>query len=605
VPQTYGRVSRPFTKTWEPSGSEVDVGNVLVKFGSAFGSGIALIAAFLLGVGPLIPPAPLPADAPEAMFSAERAMAHVRVIAAAPHPAGSARQSEVAAYLQQQLGAIGLTPSVQESRVSLTRKGFPPEILLRNIITTIPGTQPSKAVLLAAHYDSVPGSPGASDNAAAVATLLETARALRAGSRVANDVVLLFSDGEEAGLLGARAFMASHPLAPAVGVVINFDARGRGGPVVMFETAGPNLAFAQELSRSAPYPIATSLSEDVYRRMPNTTDFTEFRRRGLTGVNFAFFAEPRYYHNANDRIEHLDPRTLQHEGTYALAMSSALGNRRLPLAAGGRGVYFNVGRALLLAYPAAWALPLAVLVVLLLAAALAAGLIARRLTLRGLAIGTLAALAAIIVSGLIGFSAERFLARPIGARSGGIAIGLLYFAIVCGLVMLAVSLVYRLARRRATPADLLVPVHACWTLFALALTLVAPGASYLFLWPAAAGVLAVLVLLVLRRRQPERAPESAPESALGAAARAWLAIPALPAVLLLTPALGLIYFAIGPSIVTSVVAVSVALVTALVAPTGTFAIARQPRLERATTPAAVTVMPNAASTLATKDEIAS
>src|SRR5262245_11093565 len=314
-----------------------------VQIRYAAGAAITMLLALALGIAPLIPPAPVPPDAPATVFSAGRAMNDLTIIAAAPHPIGSERQAVVGAYIELQLGAIGLEPSRQDTRLTLDRKGYPRgEIALRNIIATMPGERSSQAVLLAAHYDSTPNSPGAGDNGAGAAALLETARALRASPRLANDVIFLFTDGEEAGLLGARAFTANHPLASSVGVVINFDARGRTGPVVMFETSGPNLAFAQMLAKRAPYPIATSLSEDVYRRMPNTTDFTAFRRSGLAGINFAFFAEPRYYHSASDSVENLSPRTLQHEGTYALSMARALGDRSVPLSGQARGIYFNV-----------------------------------------------------------------------------------------------------------------------------------------------------------------------------------------------------------------------------------------------------------------------
>jgi hypothetical protein len=564
------------------------------QIGCATGVALAIALACALGVAPLIPPAPASPDAPLTVFSAGRAMRHVAVIAAAPHPIGSARQAAVSVYIEQQLGAIGLEPSQQETRLALDRKGYPQgEVLLRNIIATLPGTHSSQAVLLAAHYDSAPGSPGASDNGVGAATLLETARSLRASPRLANDVIVLFSDGEEPGLLGARAFMAGHPLAPSVGAVVNFDARGRTGPVVMFETAGPNLAFAQLLSRYAPYPVATSLSEDVYRRMPNTTDFAVFRRSGLAGINFAFFAEPRYYHNVSDAVENVDPRTLQHEGTYALSMTRALGDRALPLSGQARGIYFNVGRSRLLYYPASWALPLAVATLGLLGLVVAMGLASRRLTPRGLAIGTLAVVIAVACGLAIGYGAERWLARPIGARGGSVRIGALYLAVVSTLVAAGASFAYHRVRRRADPLDLLVPVHACWTLLAFALTIVAPGASYLFVLPAAVGVLAVLSVIVVHRGAEP----------LGSVARVWLVTPVVPALVLLTPALGLIYYAVGPSFVTSVVAVSAALVAALVAPAGIFSVATVAhRVERLPTLAIAHVSPKVAGAALTTKE---
>ena len=103
---------------------------------------------------------------------------------------------------------------------------------MENVLARLPGSRGGgKAVLLDAHYDSLATGPGASDNASAVGALLETARALKASGRpLTNDVIFLFSDGEEVDLMGAEAFVEEHPWAKDVGLVLNLEARGRAGP---------------------------------------------------------------------------------------------------------------------------------------------------------------------------------------------------------------------------------------------------------------------------------------------------------------------------------------------------------------------------------------
>ena len=103
-----------------------------------------------------------------------------------------------------------------------------------------------------------------------------------------DDLIFLFTDGEEAGLLGAKAFVDEHPWAKDVRLVLNFDARGNSGSAIMFETSNQNGALIRGFARSAPYPVTTSLSYEIYKRLPNNTDFTEFRRAGLAGLNFAY-----------------------------------------------------------------------------------------------------------------------------------------------------------------------------------------------------------------------------------------------------------------------------------------------------------------------------
>ncbi|MBI1847131.1 MAG: M28 family peptidase, partial [Candidatus Rokubacteria bacterium] len=76
-----------------------------------------------------------------------------------------------------------------------------------------------RVLVLIAHHDAVPGSPGANDNAAAVAILLTLLE--RLGDRVPRGlrVRLLFTAGEEVGYLGARAYVKDVPLAGIAGVI--------------------------------------------------------------------------------------------------------------------------------------------------------------------------------------------------------------------------------------------------------------------------------------------------------------------------------------------------------------------------------------------------
>src|SRR5207237_4744598 len=120
---------------------------------------------------------------------------------------------------------------------------------VQNILARLPGTNPNrKAVLILAHYDGVEAGPAAADDGAGAAALLETLRALRAQKgALTHDIIALFTDGEEAGLLGAAAFVREHPWAKDVAVVLNFEARGTSGRSFMFETGPGNLDAARAL----------------------------------------------------------------------------------------------------------------------------------------------------------------------------------------------------------------------------------------------------------------------------------------------------------------------------------------------------------------------
>ena len=93
----------------------------------------------------------------------------------------------------------------------------------------------------------------------------------------------------------------------------------------MFETSDGNGWLIDQYAQAVPQPLATSLSMDVYRIMPNDTDLTVFKRAGMGGLNFAFGGGVAYYHSAEDTPENLDDDTLQHQGDNALATTRHLG----------------------------------------------------------------------------------------------------------------------------------------------------------------------------------------------------------------------------------------------------------------------------------------
>ena len=316
-----------------------------------------------------VPPAVVPASAPASAFSAERALAHVRAIAQRPHPIGSPDNARVREYVIGQLRSLGLEPQVQEATGVGTR--YPEAGYVRNVLARLPGRTPGgQAVVLMAHYDGVAGGPAAGDDAAGTAAVLETVRALRAGPPLAHDVMVVITDGEEAGLLGAAAFVREHPWAKDVGVTLNLEARGTTGRSYMFETGRGNLDVVRVL-RQAGDVSATSLSVTVYRSLPNDTDLSEIAVLDKPALNFAFADGVERYHTAHDDVEYLNPRSLQHHGAQMLAMARAFGDGPLPRPVTGDAIFSDVPLVGLVVYPEGWALPIAIvgLVLVLVAAA--------------------------------------------------------------------------------------------------------------------------------------------------------------------------------------------------------------------------------------------
>ena len=337
----------------------------------ALAGGLALWTA--VGFTPLARPDALPASAPGGEFSAERAMVTVRAIAQRPHPVGSADHDRVRDYVLGEFARLGLTPATQAGTGSFSRYKGKAE----NIVARLPGSANTRPVMLAAHYDSTKRGPGAGDDAHGVAVLLETLRALRQSTPLRNDCIFLVTDGEEDGMLGAALFMRDHPWHSEPGVVLNFEARGTGGAATMFETSTPNAWLIRALQTAVPAANATSFAFEVYRRMPNNTDLSVFKH-SLAGMNFAFIEHPEWYHRPQDDPAHLDRRSVQEQGTYALALARQFGAQDLGAPGftqphSGDAVYFPTRLTPLVVYSTAWVQPLAWLTAAALVAAALAG----------------------------------------------------------------------------------------------------------------------------------------------------------------------------------------------------------------------------------------
>jgi hypothetical protein len=330
-------------------------------------------ACVLLALRQLNPPPTVNANAPLSEFSSTRAFNHLASIAARPRPIGSAAHTETRNYLLRELSALGLVAEVQKvSGVNRTTGNTISAATVENVLARLKGTTGGLAVLLVCHYDSVPTGPGASDDGSAIATLLETARALRAQPPLRNDVIFLFTDAEETGLLGAKAFVDEHEWSKKIAVVLNFEARGHTGQSIMFETSPNNRLLIAQFAAAAQYPVANSLSYEVYKRLPNDTDFTIFKGQGFTGLNFAYLEGPTHYHTQLDNPQNLDQRSLQHDGSYALSLTRYFGNLDLNqnrLAGDGTkadAVYFNILGFSFVHYSGRWVLLLLCLTLLLL-----------------------------------------------------------------------------------------------------------------------------------------------------------------------------------------------------------------------------------------------
>lgn len=279
------------------------------------------------------PPAPRAVDTPPSEFSSARAMAHVRMIAQKPHPTGSAENAKIRTYLQGRLEGLGLEVRTQTSslgpralaRLNRWSGQNQAEQEIHNVIGVLPGTDRTKpALLLMAHHDSVWGSPASADATLGLSSILEILRAVRADGPAPRDIIVLFTDAEELGLVGARHFFKEGPLSEKVGAIINFEARGAGGTANMFQTSAGNGNLAALYARVVKHPSTSSLSVFVYNALPNDTDLTPALEKDYVAYNIANIGRPEYYHSPKNDIASLEEGTLQHMGSQGLDLTRAL-----------------------------------------------------------------------------------------------------------------------------------------------------------------------------------------------------------------------------------------------------------------------------------------
>jgi len=422
-------------------------------------------------------------------FDAERAAGRLAFVLGdqRPHPADTAADDLVRGKIVMLLQSMGLQPAVRDQLVcnELYKQRGVSCARVRNIIAVM-GPPTGKAVLLNAHYDSTPVGPGAGDDGIGVATLLEVGNIL--GKKpLKRPVILLFNEGEELGLIGARSFLTD-PLSRNVDSLVNLEARGVRGPANMFETSVPNGPAIATFSRTAAHPVANSLGTDVYRLLPNYTDVNSFSARAWLTLNIAPIGNETRYHSAGDDLAALDHRTLQHMGDQTLALAERLNSGPPPQATSNR-IFMDVsGRGLIV-------LPMIVGIVLLVGLIVAfAALTWRRSRIGpGLAVafGTIVGSAALAWLALAAIGVVRqgmfWRAEPLWT----------HVVVYASTILVAVALLATVGSK----ADRTQLRAAFWLVFLLlggAIGLVAPGGIIFFLFPP----LIVLAGIIAKRWWP-------------------------------------------------------------------------------------------------------
>lgn len=440
------------------------------------------------------------ADAPKTEFSTDRALTHVKVISQEPHAVGFEGHKKVKNYIVNELNTLGLETKVQEG---YTAGDWGNLSKAENILARIKGSEDGMALLLLTHYDSSPHSSlGASDAGSGVGTILEGARAFLAQNKQPkNDIIILITDAEELGLNGADLFVKNHPWAKDVGLVLNFEARGSGGPgYMLMETNRGNGNLIKEfIDASTDYPVANSLAYSIYKMLPNDTDLTVFREDAdIEGFNFAFIDDHFDYHTVRDNYERLDRNTLAHQGSYIMPLLSHFSDVDLSqMKSLNDYVYFNIPFFKMVSYPFEWIWPMLGLAALFFIVILVLGIRKNVLNAKDMFKGFIPLLIALTVNGLIGYYSFTFL-KWLYPKYADILHGFTYngHAYILAFTLLSIGVcfyAYHKFRVVKTPNLLVAPIFMWLIICGLAAEYL-PGAAF-FVVPVYGLLLALYILV--------------------------------------------------------------------------------------------------------------
>ncbi|HEX5810230.1 MAG TPA: M28 family peptidase [Anaerolineales bacterium] len=454
---------------------------------------LVLIVFAIPALATLFPRSVTPASAPLEVFSGERAMIHLPIIASEPHPQGSPAQARVREYLVGQLADMGLEVEVQRTAG------------LENVVARLRGTEPTGAIVVLAHYDTVSYSNGAADNSSTVAALLEIMRSLSAGPAPRNDVIALFDDGEEEPdiFAGTKAFVREHSWMSDVRVAISIDT-AVAGPISTNEV-GPtdNGWLVQALARAYTGGAWTSFSGG------GEYNSTPFRIAGIPVLTLEDNYPFKEKHTTADLPEIISPGSVQQMGDQTLAIARELGGLDLTDPWGEQETFFSVPFLGLVHYPEAWSLPLAVTAAIFLAIALGMGLWRRFVSWRGLAIAFSTILMTVVLSA-IGVNALKPLLPDIfGWQTyawpdwpevippyGGLAVAVID-VLVLGLAVVG----YMLGRRWSAKGDFSLVGLVPFLIPAVILALSLPRTAYAFIWPVLIGSLGWIGATLIETKQ--------------------------------------------------------------------------------------------------------
>ena len=447
----------------------------------------------------------------ETDFSIDNALNHLKKISKEAHYVGSKEHKKVQNYIVSELQKMGFQTEIQ-TQTALNKKWFA-ATTAENIIAKLKGTGSKKALMLLTHYDSNPHSSlGASDAGSGVVTILEGLRAFIAKNETQkNDIVVLISDAEELGLLGAQAFVDAHSWTKDIGLILNFEARGSGGPSYMLmETNGKNSKLLSEFLATKPnFPAANSLMYSIYKELPNDTDLTVFRENAnINGLNFAFIGDHFDYHTAQDSYDRMDRTSLLHQADYFTTSLNYFSNSDLTdLHSDEDFVYVNFPFIKLITYPFSWVFPMVAFCGILFLFLLFFGISLSKIDLKGILKGFIPFLISLILCSGISFGLWKLL-LIIHPQYNDILHGFTYngYHYIIAFVFLNLWLLFTIYKRTATEektTNLLIAPIFFWLILNFLISNFLKGAGF-FIIPLICALLILIIEIFLNLKEKSK-----------------------------------------------------------------------------------------------------
>jgi hypothetical protein len=410
----------------------------------------------------------------------------------------------VRSLLLGRLTALGLKPEVQVTTSRIRDSSIVRAATVRNVLARIPGTSPTGAIAVVAHYDAAPLSPGAGDNGVGLAMVLEASRTLLSGDPLRNDVIIVFTDADEVGQLGTRAFAEQHPWSDEVAVTVSVESRGPSGPAVLLEQLHGNGSFLEALGGDNHGHTASSLGQALSGRALESADPGTSAGHQPPTVSVTVLGGRAWEDQPQDVRQRVSERTLQHGGEQLLAAVRALGglDLRRDLQSPGR-MYLSLPRVGLVQYPSSW--NAFVTLVLLLMWGLVGLLIRlRQGTRNGVLVGlgfgaATVGLSALSASGLMGVLGD--IHPEYGLLHTALYHDAPHVVALAGVTLALASVLYGVARRFSRFDEVLLGGLAVPLGYVGWLTFATPAAAPSGQWPLGLALLAAALVAILGPRR--------------------------------------------------------------------------------------------------------